>query len=160
MKFHPPSSSKAPVRFRMPTAENLVPVRLDIDIEGQRLKDCFTWNPSDPDSEVIMFAKRTVKDLKLPAAFITQISQSIHSQLAEFRTYEGQEMHIKEKIVPLKLDLRVNNTVIRDQFLWDTSNLESDPEGFARTLCKDFAIEDPEVGPHIAVCIREQLLEL
>lgn len=81
-----------------PTAENLVPIRLDIEIEGQRYKDAFTWNPSgnfklnlflfihylwfysnvvDPDSEVVVFAKRTVKDLKLPPAFVTQIAQSI-----------------------------------------------------------------------------------
>lgn len=29
-----------------PTAENLVPIRLDIQFEGQRYKDAFTWNPS------------------------------------------------------------------------------------------------------------------
>lgn len=34
-------------------------------------------NVVDPDSEVVVFAKRTVKDLKLPPAFITQIAQSI-----------------------------------------------------------------------------------
>lgn len=31
----------------------------------------------DPDSEVVVFAKRTVRDLKLPPQFITQIAQSI-----------------------------------------------------------------------------------
>jgi hypothetical protein len=31
----------------------------------------------DPDSEVAVFAKRTVRDLKLPPAFITQIASSI-----------------------------------------------------------------------------------
>lgn len=31
----------------------------------------------DPDSEVVVFAKRTVKDLKLPPAFVMQIAQSI-----------------------------------------------------------------------------------
>uniref|UniRef100_A0A452XXU8 Uncharacterized protein n=1 Tax=Aegilops tauschii subsp. strangulata TaxID=200361 RepID=A0A452XXU8_AEGTS len=67
-------------------------------------------------------------------------------QLAEFRSYEGQEMQVKEKIMPLKIDLRVNNTTIRDQFLWDIGNLESDPEEFARTLCDDLNITDPEVG--------------
>ncbi|AQK95248.1 Chromatin structure-remodeling complex protein BSH [Zea mays] len=86
--------------------------------------------------------------------------QSIQGQLAEFRSYEGQEMQIKEKIVPLKIDLRVNNTVIRDQFLWDIGNLDSDPEEFARTLCDDLNITDPEVGPAIAVSIREQLYEI
>ncbi|KAL5149249.1 Chromatin structure-remodeling complex protein BSH [Glycine soja] len=149
-----------PVKFRMPTAENLVPIRLDIEIEGQRYKDAFTWNPSDPDSEVVVFAKRTVKDLKLPPAFVTQIAQSIQSQLSEFRSYEGQDMYAGEKIVPIKLDLRVNHTLVKDQFLWDLNNFESDPEEFARIFCKDTGIEDPEVGPAIAFAIREQLYEI
>ncbi|KAJ4843916.1 hypothetical protein Tsubulata_049065 [Turnera subulata] len=97
------TSSKTPVKFRMPTSENLVPIRLDIEIEGQRFKDAFTWNPSDPDSEVVVFARRTVKDLKLPPAFAMQIAQSIQTQLAEFRSYEGQDMHAGEKIVPIKV---------------------------------------------------------
>lgn len=145
---------------RSPTADNLVPIRLDIEIDGQRFRDAFTWNPSDPDSEVVVFARRTVKDLKLPPAFVTQIAQSIQSQLTEFRSFEGQDMYTGEKIVPIKLDLRVNHTLIKDQFLWDLNNFESDPEEFARTFCRDLGIEDPEVGPAIAVAIREQLYEI
>lgn len=161
MKSHAAwSSSKNPVKFRIPTADNLVPIRLDIEIDGQRFRDAFTWNPSDPDSEVVVFAKRTVKDLKLPPAFVTQIAQSIQSQLTEFRSLEGQDMHTGEKIVPIKLDLRVNHTLIKDQFLWDLNNFESDPEEFARTFCKDLGIEDPEVGPAIAFAIREHLYEI
>lgn len=148
------------VKFRMPTRDNLVPIRVDIEVDGQRYRDAFTWNPRDPDSEVITFAKRTAKELKLPATFVPQMLHSIQGQLAEFRSYEGQEMQVKEKIMPLKIDLRVNNTIVRDQFLWDIGNLESDPEEFARTLCDDLNITDPEVGPAIAVCIREQLYEI
>lgn len=77
MKLLSSMSSKAPMKFRIPTSDNLVPIRLDIEINGQRFKDAFTWNPNDPDSEVVVFAKRTVKDLKLPPAFVTQIAQSI-----------------------------------------------------------------------------------
>ncbi|KAG7029042.1 Chromatin structure-remodeling complex protein BSH [Cucurbita argyrosperma subsp. argyrosperma] len=178
MKSSASANSKSPFKFRIPTAENLVPIRLDIEIDGQRFKDAFTWNPTDPDSEVVVFAKRTVKDLKLPPAFITQIAQSIQSQLTEFRSFEGQDMYTGEKIITIKLDLRVNNTLIRDQFLWDLNNYESDPEEFSRTFCKDLGIEDPEVGvsknqlnlkiykinffvhPAIAVAIREQLYEI
>lgn len=148
------------VKFRIPTAENLVPIRLDIDVEGQRYRDTFTWNPTDPESDVTMFAKRTVKDLKLPPTFIAQIYQSIQSQLNEFKSYEGQDMHTGEKIVPIKLDLRVNHTLIKDQFLWDMNNFESDPEEFARIFCEDMGIKDPEVGPAIAFAIREQLCEI
>ncbi|OMO99209.1 Transcription regulatory protein [Corchorus olitorius] len=160
MKAPATASWRAPLKFRMPTTENLVPIRLDIEVDGQRYKDSFTWNPYDPDSEVVMFAKRTVKDLKLAPSFIPQIVQSIQSQLADFRSYEGQDMYAGDKIVPIKLDLRVNHTVIRDQFLWDLNNFESDPEEFARTLCEDLGIEDPEVGPAIAFAIREQLYEI
>lgn len=73
-----------------------------------------------------------------------------------------------------QLDLRVNHTLIKDQFLWvslaqllhpnipnycylsrlimklpaiqDLNNYESDPEEFSRIFCKDLAIQDPEVG--------------
>lgn len=31
---------------RSPTADNLIPIRLDIEIDGQRFRDAFTWNPS------------------------------------------------------------------------------------------------------------------
>ncbi|KAL9678368.1 hypothetical protein QQ045_016212 [Rhodiola kirilowii] len=85
----------------------------------------------DPDQDVLVFARRTVRDLKLPPAFITQICQSI--QVSDFVTNE-------------LLDLRVNHTLIKDQFLWDLNNFESDPEEFAKTLCKDMNIKDPEVG--------------
>lgn len=29
-----------------PTSQNLVPIRVDFEVEGQRFKDSFTWNPS------------------------------------------------------------------------------------------------------------------
>ncbi|KAL1564866.1 hypothetical protein AAHA92_07154 [Salvia divinorum] len=145
MKSHSPwSTARNPVKFRIPTADNLVPIRLDIEIEGQKFRDAFIWNPSDPDSEVVVFAKRTVKDLKLPPAFVTQIAQSIQTQLTEFRSYEGQDMYTGEKVVPIK----------------DLNNFESNPEEFAKTFCKDMGIEDPEVGPAIAIAIREQLYEI
>ncbi|KAG6422148.1 hypothetical protein SASPL_118711 [Salvia splendens] len=104
MKSHSPwSTARNPVKFRIPTADNLVPIRLDIEIEGQKFRDAFIWNPSDPDSEVVVFAKRTVKDLKLPPAFVTQIAQSVQTQLTEFRSYEGQDMYTGEKVVPIKV---------------------------------------------------------
>ncbi|KAK9142611.1 hypothetical protein Syun_012011 [Stephania yunnanensis] len=48
----------------------------------------------------------------------------------EFRSLEGQEMYTGDKIVPLK----------------DPNNFDSDPEEFARTLCKDLDIRGAEVA--------------
>ncbi|KAJ6430842.1 hypothetical protein OIU84_018363 [Salix udensis] len=69
MKTLPSSSSKAPVKFRMPTKENLVPIRLDIELEEQRYKDAFTWNPIDPDSEITIFAKTNCQRLEASSSF-------------------------------------------------------------------------------------------
>lgn len=38
----------------------------------------------------------------------------------------------------------------------DVSNFESDPEEFARTLCKDLNIGDPEVGVSKFIFYRKQ----
>ncbi|CAM6048933.1 unnamed protein product [Sphagnum compactum] len=147
-------------RFDLPTELNLIPIRLDLEFDGRKLKDAFTWNADDPDYEIIPFSKRMVKDLNLPAVFQPYIAQAIQTQLTEFRSFEGQEMSTEERVQTIRLDLRVNNTLIHDQFLWDVNNLKSDPEGFARGLCKDLDIKDPEVAPAIAVAIREQLYEI
>jgi len=37
-------SSPAPPR-RRPTRDNLVPIRVDLEVDGQRYRDAFTWNP-------------------------------------------------------------------------------------------------------------------
>ncbi|KAJ7980489.1 chromatin structure-remodeling complex protein BSH [Quillaja saponaria] len=148
MKTPASVSARNPFKFRIPTAYNLVPIRLDIEIDGQRYKDAFTWNPSDPDSEVVIVAKRTVKDLKLPSC-ICNADCSINS-IAASRISISMKAKIcftGEKIVPIK-------------FLWDLNNFESDPEEFARTFCRDMGVEDPEVGPAIAFAIREQLYEI
>ncbi|CAK9226756.1 unnamed protein product [Sphagnum troendelagicum] len=154
------SAPRELVSFRMPTELNLIPIRLDLEFDGRKLKDAFTWNADDPDYEIIPFSKRMVKDLNLPAVFQPYIAQAIQTQLTEFRSFEGQEMSTEERVQTIRLDLRVNNTLIHDQFLWDVNNLKSDPEGFARGLCKDLDIKDPEVAPAIAVAIREQLYEI
>jgi hypothetical protein len=30
---------------RRPTRDNLVPIRVDVEVDGQRYRDAFTWNP-------------------------------------------------------------------------------------------------------------------
>jgi SWI/SNF-related matrix-associated actin-dependent regulator of chromatin subfamily B protein 1 len=42
--------------------EDLVPIRLDIDIDGQKLRDCFTWNKNGKPltSQVFLLHSNTV----------------------------------------------------------------------------------------------------
>jgi hypothetical protein len=40
-----------------PTAENLVPIRIDIEVEGKRLKDAFLWHADGKfDGDIDQFA--------------------------------------------------------------------------------------------------------
>ncbi|XP_057443777.1 chromatin structure-remodeling complex protein BSH-like [Lotus japonicus] len=70
-------------------------------------------------------------------------------------------MYAGEKIIPIKVSSlsysnavnlccfllpAVNHMLVKDQFLWDLNNFESDLEELARIFCKDMGIEDPEVG--------------
>lgn len=144
----------------MPTSVNLIPIRVDVEGEGGRFKDSFCWDAEDPVEAMGPFVKKLLKDEKLPSSLSPLILQSIQSQVSDFRASEGQELSTQEKLVPLKLEVRVGNIFIRDQFLWDIGNMNSDPEEFAKTLCKDLLIEEPMAPAAVAIAIREQLLEL
>ncbi|XP_040860894.1 chromatin structure-remodeling complex protein BSH [Glycine max] len=52
-------------------------------------------------------------------------------------------MYVGEKIVPIKLDLCVNHTLVKDQFLWDLDNFESDHEEFAKISTRTRALNIP-----------------
>lgn len=143
-----------------PPVDNLIPIRLDIEADGQRYKDVFTWNVDDPDTEIAPFVRRLVKDMGLPVVFAHYIAQSMQTQIGDYRATDNQRPGLEEKVQMIKLDLRVNRTLIHDQFLWDVNNPDSDPEAFAKRLCEDLELQDPEIAPAIAVSIREQIHEI
>ena len=41
---------------------------------------------------------------------------------------------------PIKLNVRIGNIVIRDQFQWDIYNPYNSPEDFSETLCSDLGL--------------------
>lgn len=64
--------------------EDLVPIRLEIDYEGWKLRDTFTWNSSDDLTSYDDFAKNLCEDYGLPEAnFIPLIRDSLAVQIAE-----------------------------------------------------------------------------
>lgn len=88
--------------------EALVPIRLDIDIEGQKLRDTFTWNKTGKKRFVFIhfiapvpfiraypetmitpeqFAEVLCDDLDLPSSqFVSAIASSIRHQCDQFTT--------------------------------------------------------------------------
>ncbi|KAE9553528.1 hypothetical protein FO519_003277 [Halicephalobus sp. NKZ332] len=135
--------------------EELVPIRLDMDIDGVRVRDTFCYNRNEQLITPQMFAQIMCEDLELPiASFLHPITQQIQQQL-----------NAHQEIVPidepdlravLKLHIHVGNESLTDQFEWDMSNKELSPEQFATSLCKDLSVGG-EFQAAIAYSIRGQL---
>lgn len=64
--------------------EDLVPVRLEIDHEGWKLRDTFTWNSADDITSYDEFARGLCEDYGLPeAGFVPLIRESLAVQIGE-----------------------------------------------------------------------------
>lgn len=136
--------------------EVLVPIRLDIDIEGQKLRDTFTWNKSETLITPEQFAEVLCDDLELPSSsFVPAIASSIRQQCEQFSTDMIPEDEEDRRVI-IKLNIHVGNISLVDQFEWDLSNPLNSPEQFARKLCADLGLGG-EFVTTIAYSIRGQL---
>ena len=76
-------------------------------------------------------------------------------QISHYRTFE----HLEGEILRVfKLDIRIGEIVVTDQFEWDINNPENKPEEFAINLCADLGLDSEFILP-IAHSIKIQILE-
>ena len=62
--------------------EDLVPIRLDMEMDGVKLRDCFTWNRNEQLITPEQFAEILCEDLDLkPITFVPAIAQAIKQQV-------------------------------------------------------------------------------
>ena len=140
----------------------LIPIKLDIEIDGKKLKEQFLWDKNEPYLTLESFAKILIEEHNLPAplfeleivnAMRKQINAVFRTNTAPYRpTYEGESIRI------VKLNVRIGMIIVRDQFEWDINNPKNSPEDFAETLCADLGLGSEFLLP-IAIQIREQILE-
>ncbi|XP_060561098.1 SWI/SNF-related matrix-associated actin-dependent regulator of chromatin subfamily B member 1-like isoform X3 [Ruditapes philippinarum] len=139
--------------------ENLVPIRLDMEYEGQKLRDCFTWNKNETLISPEMFAEILCDDLDLnPVNFVPAIAQVIRSQLEQYQNEQPEpveETPFDQRVI-LKLNIHVGNISLMDQFEWDISEPENSPEQFATKLCAELGLGG-EFVTAIAYSIRGQI---
>lgn len=138
--------------------EDLVPVRLDIDIDGQKLRDCFTWNKSENLITPETFAEVLCDDLDLsPMQFVPAIAQAIRNQVKQYSTEPdvAYDKQMDQRII-IKLNVHVGNISLVDQIEWDLSDKKNSPEQFALCLCSDLGLGG-EFVTAIAYHIRGQL---
>ncbi|CAF3945773.1 unnamed protein product, partial [Adineta steineri] len=135
--------------------EDLVPIRLDMEIEGQKLRDTFTWNKNEQLITPEMYAEILCDDLDLNTmAFVPAIAQAIRQQL-ESHHNDFLEDNSDQRIT-IKLNIHVGNVSLVDQFEWDMSDKHNSPEEFARVLASELGLGG-EFVTAIAYSIRGQL---
>ncbi|CAF3360643.1 unnamed protein product [Rotaria sp. Silwood1] len=135
--------------------EDLVPIRLDMEIEGQKLRDTFTWNKNEQLITPEMFAEILCDDLDLNTiVFVPAIAQAIRQQLEAHHDDFLEEQ--SDQRVTIKLNIQVGNVSLVDQFEWDMSDKQNSPEEFARVLAAELGLGG-EFVTAIAYSVRGQL---
>ena len=121
-------------------SEALVPIRLDMELEGQKLRDTFTWNKNESIISPEQFAEILCDDLDLnPVPFVPQISAAIRQQIEAYAAESIIEDNCDQRVI-VKLNIHVGNTSLVDQVEWDMSEKQNNPEEFAIKLCAELGL--------------------
>lgn len=151
--------------------EELVPVRLDIELDRLKLRDTFTWNLHDRVTNPVLFAQTLVEDFQIPPELrqhvLQQIDREIHEQVQDYyphaffddepldpnqpyAAYKNDEMRVL-----IKLNITIGQHTLVDQFEWEINNPYNSPEEFASQMAADLSLSG-EFTTAIAHSIREQ----
>jgi SWI/SNF-related matrix-associated actin-dependent regulator of chromatin subfamily B protein 1 len=151
--------------------EELVPLRLDIEMDKIKLRDTFTWNLNDRITDTTTFAENLVEDFRLPMELRGNLIQHIDRELSEqiqdfyphpciedepldphlpYSAYKNDEMRVL-----IKLNITIGQHTLVDQFEWEMNNPLNSPEEFARQMARDLSLSG-EFTTAIAHSIREQ----
>lgn len=163
---------RALIRQQAECHEELVPMRLDIELDKLRLRDTFTWNLNDRHIPLQQFADLLVEDLKLPLETSQSLSRQVYQELLEqindhyppiWPTGEAAEpllpywAHKNDDMrITVQLNITVGHITLLDQFEWDINDPNNSPEDFAQQMAHDLSLSG-EFTTAIAHSIREQM---
>ncbi|KAK3831061.1 MAG: hypothetical protein J3R72DRAFT_478712 [Linnemannia gamsii] len=165
--------TKAMIEEQAQKEDILVPIRLEVEVDGLTLRDTFTWNLHESLITPEHFAEVLCEDMQFPVPqFAPQIAKSIREQIQDYHIpvlnpisapSEDQEQPAGEDTrssnelrILIKIDITVANTSLVDQFEWDISCPSNDPEHFAEVLANELGLGG-EFRTAIAHSIREQV---
>jgi SWI/SNF-related matrix-associated actin-dependent regulator of chromatin subfamily B protein 1 len=170
-KTRPPRVPRKEQAIQSEQAEELVPVRLDIEWNKIKLRDTFTWNLHDRTTSPDYFAEKLVEDFSLQVEncrpLISQVSHTLQEQINDYypqvfleedaldphlpySAYKNDEMRIL-----VKLNITIGQNTLIDQFEWELNNPWNSPEEFAKQMTCDLSLAG-EFATAIAHSIREQ----
>lgn len=129
----------------------LVPMRIDIELEGRRLREFITWESQEPNFTPHFFAEVLCEEQKLPQPFAKEITRTIEQKLSRYEKYHPGNY---ECLQVLEIEVRVDGLVLRDRLVWDINNLDNCPDAFAQMLCADLGL-----GGDVAACVSNAIRE-
>ncbi|CAL4239745.1 unnamed protein product [Meganyctiphanes norvegica] len=136
--------------------EELVPIRLDMEIGDVKLRDTCVWNKNETLITPEQFAEILCDDLDInPMVFVPAIANSVHQQ-CEQHPSEKEFLDLQDTRIVIKLNIHIGNMSLCDQFEWDLSNPENSPEDFANCLCRELGLGG-EFVTAVAYSIRGQI---
>ncbi|VDN04939.1 unnamed protein product [Thelazia callipaeda] len=137
--------------------EELVPIRLDMELEGVKLRDTFCYNRHEKLITPEILAETMCEDLDLPTGtFQNAIAQAIHQQIEAAGEAAPVDTALSDQRALLKLNIHVGNQSLVDQFEWDMSEEKNSPEWFASKLASELGLGGEFVAA-ISYSIRGQL---
>lgn len=155
-----PDTRKRPFLQFLPSStmqEELVPIRLDIEVDGFRLNDTFLWNLHENEIPVDTFAQIICVDFNIPFNPAKNlIVKSIEEQIRDFSVYGlSSNDEVFDLRILIKLDIIIDNIHLVDRFEWDLNCSRNSPELFALSLCLELGL-DNQFQTAISHAIREQ----
>ncbi|KAH3685117.1 hypothetical protein WICPIJ_003884 [Wickerhamomyces pijperi] len=140
--------------------EILIPIRIDLEHNGNRIVDFFMWNINETLVTPEHFSLLFCQDMELPYAVSQQITTSIKQQIEEYTNFVTVELPKDiEMHVVVNLSCNLDKLLYEDKFEWDLSNDSLTPEVFARYIVSDLGLS-LEFLPAISHGLHESLLKM
>ncbi|KNE70491.1 hypothetical protein AMAG_14615 [Allomyces macrogynus ATCC 38327] len=137
--------------------ELLIPIKLELDLDGYKLRDLFVWNVREAMVSPEKFAEIMCTDLGLAAKFVPIIAMSIRNQIDECVELGAElvdDVAWDEPLV-VEIEVLIGRVLVRDRFEWDPQSTLT-PEQFARTTCADLGLAG-EYVPLLAAATRDAI---
>jgi hypothetical protein len=125
---------------------DLVPIRLDVDMDGYKLRDTLMWNLNEETLSMEEFAEITCRDFDLPPTIGQAVIKSMKEQLQEHREAAtmlrnaGGLTALKGVRVRVKLDVTVGLLQLIDQLEWDLGTSLVTPSTFSEQYVRELGL--------------------
>lgn len=143
-------SSQAPI---------LIPIRLNLEQNGNKVVDFFTWNLNDQSMTPEQFAHIYCQDLDFSASSSVhgQVVSAINEQLQEYATLAS--VVVPDLHVIINLTCNLDSKLYEDNFEWNLNDSSLTPEQFSSIVVQDLGLTR-EFTPAIAHALHESLLRV